>query len=188
MPRSWALVLLVATLSGTACSGKRAASRAARLAEDDSPAPIQVIGISPLEFRCDLVANVQSVAQAVGVAVEPFETGFSPPAGVARPCHYQSTAPDRPGEWSFDLDCRERALDTGNQLMAEFASDPAARPVLVGKTGIDHHGIQLLFVDDDTPCYVRVMGKGEAERLALARLVADGLVRTNAPGRVQFRE
>lgn len=180
--------LLLALALVTACSGDREAARAARLAEDDAPAPIQVIGVSPLDFRCDLIANLQDVSAAVGVPLELVESGFTPSAGVARPCHYVSTAPDRPGEWSFDLDCREHALDTGGQLMAQFATEPTARPVLVGRTGLDHSGVQLLFVDDDTPCYVRVMGKGEAERLALARLVADGLVRTNAPGRVTFRE
>ena len=170
------------------CTGGGDAAKAARLAEDDSPAPIQVIGVSPLDFRCDLVANLQEVAEAVGGPVELFESGSTPPAGVPKPCHYVSTATDRPGEWSFDMDCREHALDTGGQLMAQYAADPTARPVLVGRTGLDHSGVQLLFFDDDTPCYVRVMGKGEAERLALARLVADGLVRTNAPGRVTFRE
>ena len=180
---------LLAFLAGAAaCTGERNPGKGTRLAEDDSPAPIQVIGVSPLDFRCDLVVHPHAVAEAVGAPVEPEETGFSPPAGVAKPCHYRSTAADRPGAWSFDLDCREHALDTGGQLMAQYAADPTARPVLVGRTGIDHHGVQLLFVDDDTPCYVRVMGKGETERLALARLVADGLVRTNAPGRVSFRE
>lgn len=180
--------LLAAGALTAACSGKRAANKGARLAEDDNPAPIQVIGVSPMDFRCDLVVNVQAVAGAVGTPVETFESGFSPPTGVPKPCHYASTAADRPGEWSFDLDCREHALDTGGQLMAQYAADPSARPVMVGKSGIDHHGIQLLFVDDDTPCYVRIMGKGEAERLALARLVAEGLVRTNAPGRILFRQ
>src|SRR5690349_136752 len=180
--------LFLALALVAACSGRRTGGRGARLAEDDSPAPIQVIGVSPLDFRCDLVANLQEVAEAVGAPVEAFEGGFNPAAGTPKPCHYRSTAPDHPGEWSFDMDCRDHALDTGGQLMAQFAAEPDARPVLVGRTGIDHSGVQLLFVDDDTPCYVRVMGKGQAERLALARLVADGLVRTNAPGRVTFRE
>ena len=182
--------LLLALALVAACSGRRTAGKGTRLAEDDSPASIQVIGVSPLDFRCDLVVNTQEVAEAVGAPVEPFEGGFNPAAGTPKPCHYRSTAADHPGEWSFDMDCRDHALATGDQLMAQFATEPNAnaRPVLVGRTGLDHSGVQLLFVDDDTPCYVRVMGKGEAERLALARLVADGLVRTNAPGRVTFRE
>ncbi len=180
-----ALSLVLSALLGSACAGEP--DRSTLLVEDETAAPVQLIGVSPLDFRCDLVVNLQSVAGALGRPVEMEASGFTPPAGVPKPCQYVSTAADRPGLWSFDLDCRERALDTGAQLMAEFAVDPGARPVLVGRSGIDHHGVQLLFVDDDAPCYVRVMGPGEAERLALARLVADGLVRSNAPGRVVFR-
>jgi hypothetical protein len=44
----------------------------------------------------------------------------------------------------------------------------------------------LLFLDDDAPCYVRVIGPGADRRLALARLVAGRLERRTAPGKVSF--
>jgi hypothetical protein len=53
--------------------------------------------------------------------------------------------------------------------------------VAVGARGLDHHGQGLLFIDDDAPCYVRVVGPDADRRLALARHVADRLNLANAP-------
>ena len=53
--------------------------------------------------------------------------------------------------------------------------------VAVGKKGLDHHGQGLLFVDDDAPCYVRVVGPEAAKRLELAKLIAKNLTYANAP-------
>lgn len=53
--------------------------------------------------------------------------------------------------------------------------------VAVGAKGLDHHGQGLIFIDDDAPCYVRVVGKDAARRLALAQLVAKNLTFRNAP-------
>jgi hypothetical protein len=53
--------------------------------------------------------------------------------------------------------------------------------VAVGAKGLDHHGQGLIFVDDDAPCYVRVLGKDAARRLELARLIAKNLTFANAP-------
>ena len=57
----------------------------------------------------------------------------------------------------------------------------AATPVDVGAKGLDHHGQGLLFIDDDAPCYVRVVGPDRERRLALAKLVAKNLTFMNAP-------
>ena len=51
----------------------------------------------------------------------------------------------------------------------------------VGSKGLDHHGQGLLFIDDDAPCYVRVVGPDAGRRLELAKLVAKGLTFDNAP-------
>src|SRR5687768_7845819 len=110
-----ALLLAVAT-AAPACGADRDAPRAARLAEDDRPAPVRVFGVSPLDFRCDMVVNLEAVAGAVGAPVKLESSGFSPPVGVPAPCHYVSTAADRPGDWSFDIDCRDHALDQAAQL------------------------------------------------------------------------
>lgn len=56
-----------------------------------------------------------------------------------------------------------------------------AAEVAVGKKGLDHHGQGLLFVDDDAPCYVRVVGPEAAKRLELAKLIAKNLTYANAP-------
>lgn len=53
--------------------------------------------------------------------------------------------------------------------------------VQVGAKGLDHHGQGLLFIDDDAPCYVRIVGPDKDRRLALAQLVAKNLTFANAP-------
>ncbi|MBX3160745.1 MAG: hypothetical protein KF773_32565 [Deltaproteobacteria bacterium] len=53
--------------------------------------------------------------------------------------------------------------------------------VQVGQKGIDVLGQGLLFVDDDAPCLVRVLGPDAARRLELAKLVAKNLTFANAP-------
>ena len=55
------------------------------------------------------------------------------------------------------------------------------REVEVGAKGLDHHGQGLIFIDDDAPCYVRVIGPDAANRLALAQLIAKNLTFANAP-------
>jgi hypothetical protein len=56
-----------------------------------------------------------------------------------------------------------------------------AAVVQVGAKGLDHHGQGLLFIDDDAPCYVRIVGPDKDRRLALAQLVAKNLTFANAP-------
>jgi hypothetical protein len=53
--------------------------------------------------------------------------------------------------------------------------------VAVGAKGLDHHGQGLLFIDDDAPCYVRVVGNDPTKRLELAKLIAKNLTFANAP-------
>lgn len=60
------------------------------------------------------------------------------------------------------------------------APEPASE-VAVGAKGLDHHGQGLLFIDDDAPCYVRVVGPDAARRLDLAKLIAKNLTFANAP-------
>ena len=56
-----------------------------------------------------------------------------------------------------------------------------ATEVQVGAKGLDHHGQGLIFVDDDAPCYVRVVGPDAGRRLELAKLIAKNLTFENAP-------
>lgn len=56
-----------------------------------------------------------------------------------------------------------------------------AAEVSVGAKALDHHGQGLLFIDDDAPCYVRVVGPEAPRRLALAQAIAKNLTFANAP-------
>jgi hypothetical protein len=69
------------------------------------------------------------------------------------------------------------ARDAGPELRAP---EPAAE-VAVGAKGLDHRGQGLIFIDDDAPCYVRVVGKDAVRRLELAKLIAKNLTFANAP-------
>ncbi|HEU4731800.1 MAG TPA: hypothetical protein VFT22_28080 [Kofleriaceae bacterium] len=62
----------------------------------------------------------------------------------------------------------------------ERPPEPAV-DVPVGAKALDHHGRGLIFIDDDAPCYVRVVGKDAARRLELAKLLAKNLTFANAP-------
>jgi len=112
--------------------------------------------------------------------------------------------------WTYDFDCRDNYKKTADQLfeaykkqnadlVAEFDRQADAglmkpndagieyhRPgesteVQVGAKALDHHGQGLLFIDDDAPCYVRVIGPDAAGRLELAKMVAKNLTVQNAP-------
>lgn len=157
------------------------------LVEDDRPAPVDVIGVSPLDFRCDSVAPLDAVRGALGVAVEETDPQMTPAAGVPKTCVFESRDAAAPGVWSFDIDCRERALKTGEGLMVELAARPDAQPVLVGRSGIDAANSVLLFIDDDAACYVRVLGPDATRRAALARVIAERLAPRTAPGKVSYR-
>lgn len=172
----------------SSCSKDKEPAKGRVLVEDDEPAPIQALGVLAVDFKCESVVAPETVEAAVGKPLDPVDTNFTPPQGVPEPCQYASAIPEQPEDWSWDIDCRDRAANDGARLMAEHATKPGAKAVLVGRSGLDHSGVQLIFFDDDAPCYVRVNGPGEAERLALARAIADGLTRRNAPGKVSFVE
>ncbi|HET9619822.1 MAG TPA: hypothetical protein VFP84_00550 [Kofleriaceae bacterium] len=63
----------------------------------------------------------------------------------------------------------------------DIAPPTPAVDVAVGAKGLDHHGQGLIFIDDDAPCYVRVVGRDAQRRLELARLLAKNLTFGNAP-------
>jgi hypothetical protein len=62
-----------------------------------------------------------------------------------------------------------------------------AAEVPVGAKGLDHHGQGLIFIDDDAPCYVRVVGPDAARRLELAKMLAKNLTFANAPMKPRSR-
>ena len=85
---------------------------------------------------------------------------------AATPASERGTRPERP----------ERPERPDNEPQGLLA-----REVPVGARGLDHHGHGLLFIDDDTPCYVRVVGGKPEQRLALAQHLVRALVPATAP-------
>jgi len=111
--------------------------------------------------------------------------------------------------WSYDMDCRpdfekraellfgqyvQQSADLVEAYTAQYGTKPqtndagvvmqapaASKQVDVGRRGLDHHGQGILFLDDDAPCYVRIVGPGAERRLIVAKLVADQLHEANAP-------
>ncbi len=65
--------------------------------------------------------------------------------------------------------------------VTNYHAPVGATEVDVGAKGLDHHGQGLIFVDDDAPCYVRVVGPDAQRRLVLARAIAKNLTFANAP-------
>jgi hypothetical protein len=134
---------------------------------------------------------------------------MSTPKGVPHPCNYEVQA-QATEYWTYDIDCRDDYKARADALFAQYTSDSADRvqqynqladagavkpndagivshapegaaEVSVGAKGLDHHGQGLIFIDDDAPCYVRVVGPDSMRRLDLARLVAKNLTFANAP-------
>lgn len=188
------LVTTLIALAAAGCEKEKEAPEPKVLGSEDEPVPATAIGVYPDDFRCDSVAPLPRVAEAVGTTVTLEPSGFTAPFGTPDSCNYVGPAPapaSRPDagptptpNWSFDIDCRQLALRDAGKLMADYAKHPEAVPVRVGKSGIDHRDTVLLFVDDDTPCYVRVVGPDRAKREALATLIASGLTPETAPTRV----
>jgi len=79
----------------------------------------------------------------------------------------------------IDAGTRDKTIDAGPEIVRR--APEAAVEVTVGARGLDHHGQGLLFLDDDAPCYVRIVGPDSVRRLALAQLVAKNLTFANAP-------
>ncbi len=162
-----------------------------------APAELRT-GIHPDDFQCDQVVSGDAVSKAVNLQITVETSSFEPPTGVARACNYighsedseptattDATADAGPAmaqqTWSFDVDCRATALDTGRSLLAQWGKDSGATALEIGKQAIDHRDVVLLLIDDDTPCYARILGPGQVNRKAIAKLLVAGLSRDNAP-------
>lgn len=173
------------------------------------------VGIDPDRWTCDVLTTPAVLAEALGAPAHELESGMPVPPGVAKPCNYLvEVVPGQQEAWSYDLDCRDGALKTAEILFTQYAESNAAvvaayadasagKPIFddagvalvgpggsfavaVGKRGLDHHGQGILFVDDDAPCYVRVVGRDPARRLTLAKLVAQKLTPATAPMRPRY--
>jgi len=190
-----------------ACSSESKGSQS----KDQPAPPPALVGVFPDDFQCDSIAAPSALASILGATPRQLESQMTPPSGLARPCEYIVDRPEAGVEkWFFDIDCRPTAVGTAEALFEQYRTanaklieeynaaaaagrvtpldggpppraPEAAFDVDVGAKGLDHHGQGILFVDDDAPCYVRVVGPDAERRLALARLVARELTLARAP-------
>lgn len=166
-------------------------------------------GVPPERFDCATIAPQVDLDQVLGATARKLDSPASVPDGLAKPCTYE-VGSQPPEYWTFDFDCRASMKRTADALFAQYkrtsaelveqyngASDAGIKPddagitnrrapelaveVPVGAKGLDHHGQGLIFIDDDAPCYVRIVGPDAPRRLELAKLIAKNLTFANAP-------
>ena len=200
---TWILVGAAGLLGG--CKDDRANGTAPA----PEAAPRKLAGVYPEKWTCESVASLDALGQILGGTVKPIDSPINVPHGLPHPCNYEVQVRE-PEYWTFDVDCRDGMKQRADALFAQYQatshelvqqydtlSDAGAlKPndsgvavvppeeavdVAVGAKGLDHHGRGLVFIDDDAPCYVRVVGKDAARRLELAKLVAKNLTFANAP-------
>ena len=191
-----------AVLAGCNDSGARASE------QQRSDPPRQLVGVYPENWRCDSIATLEVLGPLLGGTAKQLDSAMDVPRGVPHPCSYEILTPE-PEVWTFDVDCRDGMKQRADALFDQYkalsrdaieqyrghapaasklrdggpeprAPEPAVE-VAVGAKGLDHRGQGLIFIDDDAPCYVRVVGKDAARRLELARLIAKNLTFANAP-------
>lgn len=170
----------------------------------------KLAGVFPDRFECGSIVKPEDIAATVGgIKATLMVSAISPPRGVPQPCAYEVVTQTELQAWTFDIDCREGMKQRADALFAQYkktsselvqaynaAADAGIKPtdagvavrppeeaveVEVGAKALDHHGRGLLFIDDDAPCYVRVIGPDAPHRLELAKLVAKNLTFANAP-------
>jgi len=195
------LVLVLVVLAG--CKDERAASAPPPAASRG------LAGVYPDKWRCDSVATLDVLGQLLGGTVKPVDSAAPVEPGLPHPCVYEVQAQELE-RWMFDADCRDgmkRRADAlfvqyrelSREAIEQYNARSEAHPtkardagvalhppepavdVAVGAKGLDYRGQGLLFIDDDAPCYVRVIGGDAARRLELAKLVAKNLTFANAP-------
>jgi hypothetical protein len=192
----------------TACDSGAASSKPTDKATESGR---KLAGVFADRWQCESLAKPDQVAQLLGaVKANKLENAISPPKGVPQPCNYEVTMQSTMEYWTYDIDCRDHYKERADKLFEQYKrtsgelvqqydqmSDAGLvkptdaglvikRPedaveVQVGAKALDHHGQGLLFIDDDAPCYVRVIGPDASRRLALAQMVAKALTFENAP-------
>jgi hypothetical protein len=170
----------------------------------------KLAGVFPDKFDCATVMTIDALTQVLGSPTKAIDTPSTTTKGLARPCTYEVAATN-PEYWTFDFDCRDgykqradalfeqykaynadriahyNALaDAGafkkpNDAGVEYVRPGVASEVAIGAKGLDHNDQALIFIDDDAPCYVRVIGPDVTRRLELGKLIAKNLTFANAP-------
>ena len=195
------LGLLVACDSGSSSTKKT---------EKTAESERKLAGVFPDRFECKSILKDDDVKTILGAhSVSKMESAMGAPRGIPHPCAYQVTMAATIEAWTYDFDCRDGMKQRADALFAQYkrtsaelvqafdaAADAGIKPtdagieikrpedaieVEVGAKALDHHGQGLLFIDDDAPCYVRVVGPDATRRLELAKAVAKNLTFNNAP-------
>ncbi|HEX5216754.1 MAG TPA: hypothetical protein VFV98_14930 [Vicinamibacterales bacterium] len=197
------LMCLVAACDSGAASSKQA--------EKTKEPERKLAGVFADRFQCDSLTKTVEIAQILGgVKANKLESAMSTPKGVPQPCNYEVVMQSTLEYWTYDIDCRDHYKERADALFAQYKrtsgelvqqydvmSDAGmikptdagieikrpedAHEVAVGAKALDHHGQGLLFIDDDAPCYVRVIGPDATRRLTLAQAVSKNLTFMNAP-------
>jgi hypothetical protein len=165
-------------------------------------------GVYPEQWRCDTIATLATLGELLGGTTRQVDSAAPVERGLPHPCNYEVQGREI-DYWTFDVDCRDGMKQRADALFDQYrtmsreaielhrsraasaskvrdagpeprAPEPAAE-VAVGAKGLDHRGQGLIFIDDDAPCYVRVVGKDAVRRLELAKLIAQNLTFANAP-------
>lgn len=205
---SWLLASLVGALAPGCDKGEPKADPSSKRT-DEGVSTVKVAGVYPEQFECKSIATTDVLGQVLGAPTRAIDSAASVPRGLPRPCTYEVAAAT-PEYWTFDFDCRpdykKRAdalfeqykqinadrieqynalSDAGvkppNDAGVEYKAPGTATEVAVGAKALDHNDQGVLFIDDDAPCYVRVIGPDATRRLELAKLVAKNLTLQNAP-------
>lgn len=189
MPKALLGLATSVLLLSAACGDDKPKKKAAQKVEGQASAGF--IGVDPSVFKCEPIGSLDDIAQAVGGAVVMMEPMFDPPKGTPAPCDYrqlgaQSKVLDgaaAPAQrmWSVRFDCRDSYMPSTVREMERLVADEGAARVTVGKWGVDHRDAALMFIDDNTPCSVRVVGPGASERLAIGNVIAAKLTLKTAP-------
>jgi len=170
----------------------------------------KLAGVFPDRFDCASIMSTDALGQVLGAPTRAIDSPSSVPRGLPRPCTYEVATVNAPEYWTFDFDCRDgykqradalfdqyrkynadrieqynKLSDAGafkpNDAGTEYKQPGAPSEVAVGAKALDHNDQGLIFIDDDAPCYVRVIGPDGLRRLELAKAVAKNLTYVNAP-------
>jgi hypothetical protein len=196
---------LLALLAIAACSQDAPSNAKPKPVE----ATLKLAGVFPDEFHCESITTLDALGQVLEGTARVIDTPMTVPRGVPKPCNYELQTTRGAEYWTYDFDCRDdykaradalfvQYREQGDALVQQYnaLADAGIKPtdagiaihaperaaeVDVGAKGLDHHGQGLLFIDDDAPCYVRVVGPDPLRRLELAKLIAKNLTFDNAP-------
>jgi hypothetical protein len=200
--------LFIFALSGSAACGN-SGSDGTEKPKPTEPVK-KLAGVYPDKFQYESILSVAELGELLGGTAHVLDSASAVPRGIAHPCTYEVTVQNAAQYWTYDFDCRDGAKQRADKLFEQYttgstdmisqydaladagavkatdAGTSISRPepaieVDVGAKGLDHHGQGLLFIDDDAPCYVRVIGPDPTNRITLARAIAKHLTFANAP-------